>query len=134
MEPLADDGINHGFGIGCTMKNSAVKLMGAAQFIGIYKISVVTKSHVSLDMADDDRLDVVGVFAASGGIAYMADSDAAVAQMGQLFLRKNFGYEAVAAVLPEKTVIRNSDAAAFSNADVNDFADLGDASDDDLPF
>ena len=27
-----------------------------------------------------------------------------------------------------------SDAASFSNADVNDFADLGDASDDDLPF
>ena len=95
------------------MKNSAVELMGAAQFVGVYKISVVAKSHVALDMADDDRLDVVGVFAASGGVAYMADSDAAVAQMGQLFLRKNFGYEAVAAVLPEKTVIRNSDAAAF---------------------
>ena len=28
----------------------------------------------------------------------------------------------------------NSDAAAFSNADVNDFADLGNAQDDDLPF
>ena len=27
-----------------------------------------------------------------------------------------------------------SDAAAFSNADANDFADLGDAQDDDLPF
>ena len=26
------------------------------------------------------------------------------------------------------------EAASFSNADVNDFADLGDASDDDLPF
>ena len=24
--------------------------------------------------------------------------------------------------------------ASFSNADVNDFADLGDATDDDLPF
>ena len=28
----------------------------------------------------------------------------------------------------------SSDAAAFSNADVNDFADLGNAQDDDLPF
>ena len=27
-----------------------------------------------------------------------------------------------------------SEPASFSNADVNDFADLGDASDDDLPF
>ncbi len=27
-----------------------------------------------------------------------------------------------------------SESASFSNADVNDFADLGDASDDDLPF
>lgn len=27
-----------------------------------------------------------------------------------------------------------SEPAAFSNADVNDFADLGDATDDDLPF
>ena len=28
----------------------------------------------------------------------------------------------------------NSEPASFSNADVNDFADLGSASDDDLPF
>ncbi len=28
----------------------------------------------------------------------------------------------------------SSDAAAFSNADANDFADLGNAQDDDLPF
>ena len=28
----------------------------------------------------------------------------------------------------------SSEAASFSNADVNDFSDLGDANDDDLPF
>ena len=95
------------------MKNSAVELMGAAQFIGIYKISVVAKSHVSLDMADDDRLDIIGVFSAGGGIAHMADSDAAAAQVGQLILRKNFCYEAIAAMLPEKAVIGHGDAAAF---------------------
>lgn len=34
----------------------------------------------------------------------------------------------------DSTPSGSPDAASFSNADVNDFSDLGDANDDDLPF
>ena len=116
MQPFPDDGIDDRFGIGCTMKNSAVELMGAAQFIGVYEISVVAKGHVSLDMADNDRLDVVGVFATCGRIADMADSDAALSKMGQFFLGKDFGDKTVATMLAEKAVVGDSDSAALLTA------------------
>ena len=34
----------------------------------------------------------------------------------------------------KRDAVPSGEPASFSNADVNDFADLGDASDDDLPF
>ena len=55
-----------------------------AQRIGVDQIAVVAQRHVALDVADHDRLDVVGVLAAGRGIAHMAHSHIALPQPRKL--------------------------------------------------
>ena len=66
------------------MEDRAVQLMLPAQRVGVDQVAVVAQRHVALDVADHDRLDVVGVLAAGRGIAHMAHSHIALPQPREL--------------------------------------------------
>lgn len=98
------------------MKDCAVQLMRTAQFVCIYKISVMAQRHVSIDMAHYYRLNVADVSAAGGGIAHMAYGDRTLAQLRNGFLGKHIVHKALAPVLAENPVVRYGYATALLTA------------------
>ena len=113
LQALGDDGIDNGFGIGGTVEDAAAELMLGTEGAGIDQVPVMGKGHVALHMADDNRLDVVVVLAAGGGIADVAHGDVALAQAVQARTVKDFTHQAVAFQVMEDAVTGNRDAAAF---------------------
>ena len=113
LQPLRDDRVDDGFRVRRAVEDSAAELVARAQGPGVDQVSVMAEGHVALHMADDDRLDVVVVLAAGGGVTDVADGDVSFAQPVQAFFIKHLAHQAVALIVTEDTVTGDCDAAAF---------------------
>ena len=113
LQALGYDGIDNGFGIRGTVEDAAGELVAGAEGTGVDQVAVMAQGHVALHMADDNRLDVVVVLAAGGGITDVAHGDVAFAQAVQARTVEDFAHQAVAFQVMEHAVAGNRDAAAF---------------------
>ena len=73
LQAVTDDLIGDRFGVGSPVEDRAGQLKAASQIKGIGEVAVVDKRKIALDVADDERLDVIPVVPAGGGIAHMPD-------------------------------------------------------------
>ena len=95
------------------MEDSSGKLEIAPELCGIDKISVMNKSKITLDMADNKRLDITVGFSSRSRIANVTDRYIAFSEAVEFRSGENLGNETVVSLMTKNSVIADSDTAAF---------------------
>ena len=95
------------------MKDPSGKLILFPELVGVDQVSVMCQGEISLDMADDQRLDVSQILAAGGGVTYMAESHVSSANGLKPAGGKYIRYQSVSFVMGEYSVIIDGDPAGL---------------------
>ena len=113
FQTVGNDGMGDGLRVGGAVKDGTRELKALADLIGIDQVSVMRKSEIAFDMADEQRLDVADVGSSRSGIPNMADGHIAFSKGLKPFRRKHIRYQSVSLVMGEDTVIVDGDSAGF---------------------
>ena len=113
VQALLYNRIGNGLGVRCAVKNGAPQLKLAAQLRGVYQIAVMCHRQITLNMANDQGLNIVGVFAAGGGVAHMTDGHITCTQGSQLLLAEHIRHQSVAPMVAKHAVVIHGNAATL---------------------
>ena len=95
------------------MKDTALEFKTAANFIRIDEIAVMRNRKISLNMPDNNGLNVIHILSAGCGISYMTYRNIALTESVKSLLCKNIGHQTVALKMSKYSVIIYRNAATF---------------------